>query len=298
MTAVQPIWPSYISKNNSLGLFSSPLKQGIFDKSLKHISIAHKQTYSFIKSLRPDLPIGIAHNVGYYQGKNFLSSPFAEVSWQKFNFQLLDLISAQLDFMGLNYYGVEKLSGIQIKLDPRVEYSDSGRGISPFGLYQVIKRLEKRYGYLKLPYIITENGIADASDKIRPLYVIEHLKVLNQLMKEGISILGYIHWTLTDNFEWSDGYCPKFGLVAVDRTSMKRMKRDSFYFYQSIITTRTISETSQEEAWKQVLNLKNTARPMCRSLDGVTALDEYRFEKFKAIDWRFPKQPHPKNLEH
>jgi beta-glucosidase/6-phospho-beta-glucosidase/beta-galactosidase len=298
MTAVQPIWPSYISKNNPLGLFSSPLKQGIFDKSLKHISIAHKQTYSFIKSLRPNLPIGIAHNVGYYQGKNFLSSPFAEVSWQKLNFQLLDLISAQLDFMGLNYYGVEKLSGIQIKLDPGVEYSDSGRGISPFGLYQVVKRLEKRYGYLKLPYIITENGIADASDKIRPLYVIEHLKVLQQLMKEGISILGYIHWTLTDNFEWSDGYCPKFGLVAIDRSSMRRLKRDSFYFYQSLIKTRTISDASQEEAWKQVLLLKNSPRPMCRSQDGVTALDDYRFEKFKAIDWRFTKQPHPKNLEH
>jgi beta-glucosidase/6-phospho-beta-glucosidase/beta-galactosidase len=287
MTAIQPIWPSYISKNNSLGLFNLPFHQGVFEKSLKNISIAHNQTYRYLKSLRADLPIGIAHNVGDYRGKNFLSSPFAEVSWHKFNFKLLDLISEHLDFMGLNYYGVEKLSGIQIKLDPKVEYSDSGRGISPYGLYHVVKRLEKRYGHLKLPYIITENGIADATDKIRPLYLIQHLKVIERLMKEGVTFLGYIHWTLTDNFEWTDGYCPKFGLVGVDRTSMKRLKRDSFKLYQSIINTRSISEDTQEEAWKQLMSLKNSDRPMCRSRDGVTALDDYRFEKFKAIDWRF-----------
>jgi hypothetical protein len=68
---------------------------------------------------------------------------------------------------------------------------------------------------------------------------------------------------------------------------MKRLKRDSFKLYQSIINTRSISEDSQEEAWTQLMSLKNSDRPMCRSRDGVTALDDYRFEKFKAIDWRF-----------
>jgi beta-glucosidase/6-phospho-beta-glucosidase/beta-galactosidase len=287
MTSIKPIWPSYRKTNNPLGLLNLPLKKGVFSRSLKNISIAHKRVYQLAKKLKPNVLIGIAHNVADYEGVNLLSRLVAKYSWNKFNFDLLDLIAKEQDFIGLNYYGVEKLNGTTLSLDHKTEYSDSGRGISPAGLYKIVHRLQSRYGYLKIPYIITENGIADVSDKIRPLYLIEHLKVINTLMKEGISFLGYIHWTLTDNFEWGDGYCPKFGLVAVDRHSMERVKRDSFYLYQKIISSREISIKEQTESWNLAQSMKNKLRASCRDFDGETALEDYRWEEFKGIDWRF-----------
>ena len=287
MTVVNPIWPSAVTKKNPLGLINLPFHKGIFGRSLKNISIAHKEVFKLLKKMKPTLMIGQAYNVADYEGVNILSDILAKKSWQKFNLDLLDLVSSSQDFIGLNFYGVERVKGTGLSLDKNTEYSDSGRGISPAGLYKIVHRLQKRFGKLGLPYIITENGIADESDKVRPLYLIEHLKVIKTLMNEGIPFLGYIHWTLTDNFEWIDGYCPKFGLVAVDRHSMERLKRDSFYLFQEIIASRKITSERQTEAWNLVQSLKNQPRPSCRGLDGATSLGDYRWEKFIGIDWRF-----------
>ena len=110
----------------------------------------------------------------------------------------------------------------------RYQDDDQARFVGPSG-----------YGY-----VITENGIADGSDPaagqgttrrdgprpaeahglgsdlLRPAYIIEHLAALHHARSVlGVPVRGYIHWTVTDNWEWADGYCPKFGLVAVDRDS-------------------------------------------------------------------------------
>ncbi|MFZ4715639.1 MAG: family 1 glycosylhydrolase [Bacteriovoracaceae bacterium] len=286
MTGLKPIWPSYQSKNHSLELFNLPFKKGLFQKSLENIAEAHKRIYAHVKKIAPQIKVGIAHNVANYRGVNWPSEASALISWHRFNYEMLDLVKDHLDFMGINYYGAENLSGTKLKFDKNYEYSDSGRAISPQGLYKIVHRLQKRYGYLNLPYIVTENGIADESDRIRPLYLIEHLKVVNKLMNEGIKFLGYIHWTLTDNFEWTDGYCPKFGLVGVNRKTMKRTKRESYFLFQRIIESRKITDEDQIEAWEKVATYKNDQRPTCRDLDGEKALDHYRYEKFKGIDWR------------
>ena len=286
-TSIIPLWPSYKTKNNPLGLIDLPFKKGVFTRSLRNISTAHHRVYELAKKIMPEVMIGIAHNVADYEGVNPIGKMMAASSWKKLNFELMDLISDELNFIGLNYYGVEKLRNTSLIFDQNVEYSDSGRGISPAGLYKLVHRFQNRYGYLKIPYIITENGIADEFDKVRPLYLIEHLKVISVLMKEGIPFLGYIHWTLTDNFEWKDGYCPKFGLVSVNRHTMERVKHDSFNLYQEIIATRKISIQRQNEAWSLDQSLKDQQRPSCRDLNCESSLGEYRWETFKGIDWRF-----------
>src|SRR5690606_7328747 len=101
-----------------------------------------------------------------------------------------------------------------VEFSPLAEYNDAGRAIDAEGFYEIIKKYNERYS---LPVFITENGTADEDDLIRPVYLIEHLYAVNKALKENIPVLGYIYRTLSDHLEWSDGYCPKFGLVAVDR---------------------------------------------------------------------------------
>ncbi len=188
------------------------------------------------------------------------------------------------------------LKGLGVTLDENVEYSDSGRGISPNGLYDILKKANKRYNIKKryrskhakiLPFIITENGVADETDLFRPAYLAEHLAAIHQAMQEDIKVLGYIQWTLTDNFEWADGYCPKFGLSAIDRTTWQRKPRGSYYIFKNIIETRTVLQSSRDQYFANIQSHVGQLRPMCRHEDGQTSLREPRYIPIKDVDWRF-----------
>jgi beta-glucosidase len=69
-----------------------------------------------------------------------------------------------------------------------------------------------------LPLYVTENGIATEDDRERIDYLESHLRAVARARREGVDVRGYLHWSAFDNFEWSEGYRPKFGLIAVDRT--------------------------------------------------------------------------------
>ena len=70
-----------------------------------------------------------------------------------------------------------------------------------------------------MPILITENGVADKSDKYRAPFIISHLRQIRKAIDNGAKIIGYLHWSLMDNYEWFDHYRPeaKFGLFYVDR---------------------------------------------------------------------------------
>jgi beta-glucosidase/6-phospho-beta-glucosidase/beta-galactosidase len=87
-----------------------------------------------------------------------------------------------------------------------------------------------------LPLWITENGIADAADSIRPTYVVRHVAVVQDLIAHGMDIRGYTYWSLTDNLEWSEGYEPKFGLYSFDPVTLERTARPSVGVYNQITT--------------------------------------------------------------
>ena len=65
----------------------------------------------------------------------------------------------------------------------------------------------------------------------------EYLHNLKQAMAEGVPVIGYQHWSLMDNFEWAEGYDPRFGLVYVDFKTGKKINKKSGYHYKSIIET-------------------------------------------------------------
>lgn len=75
------------------------------------------------------------------------------------------------------------------------------------------------------------------ADQKRIDYLYKHLLQLHRSIANGIPVKGYFAWSLLDNFEWSYGYSMRFGLVHVDYDTLARTPKDSFYWYQDVITT-------------------------------------------------------------
>ncbi len=111
---------------------------------------------------------------------------------------------------------------------PAVELDHWGREIYPEGLYRSLMRL----GRTGRPVLVTENGLCggpadDPADGKRIRYLRSHLEALDRARRNGVNVIGYLYWTLTDNFEWAEGYDAKFGLVAMDPEDLVRRPRPS-----------------------------------------------------------------------
>jgi beta-galactosidase len=113
-----------------------------------------------------------------------------------------------------------------------LQTSDLGWETYPEGLLDALNAM-KTYGK---PLYVTENGIADEKDALRPSFITEHLKVLERaIAEEKIDVRGYFHWSITDNYEWAKGFGPKFGLYSVDLETKSRKIRKSAEIYREII---------------------------------------------------------------
>jgi beta-glucosidase/6-phospho-beta-glucosidase/beta-galactosidase len=100
--------------------------------------------------------------------------------------------------------------------------TDFGWEVYPPGLREVLSFV----GTLGVPVYVTENGIADATDAHRARYIVDHLATLQGVIADGVAdVRGYFHWSLTDNFEWSSGYYPQFGLFRYDPETGRRRRR-------------------------------------------------------------------------
>lgn len=152
-----------------------------------------------------------------------------------------------LDFVGLNYYtrdfvkntgfDVPGLIGNMCSLETYqhvAKRNDLGWEIYPEGFGHFLRRFA-RHG---LPVLVTENGTAARDDSNRHTFLLLHLWELMRASAEGIPILGYLHWSLLDNFEWADGYSAKFGLVEVDMKTQERRVRESGRWLGEVIRRR------------------------------------------------------------
>lgn len=269
---------------------------------MRNIIDAHKGFYTWAKASLDIASIGVAHNVAYNKAvggmKNIIAKNLVETNDRKMKLFFIDEIHTHIDWLGLNYYAKETIGVTGLIMEEDEEYSDSGRGVFPDGLFYNLMQFHYRYLSEKpVPIIITENGVADESDVMRPSYIVEHLLAVREAMRHGVNVLGYVHWTVSDNWEWADGYCPKFGLVAVDRSTpeLTRTPRGSYYFYKQIVETRKITVKDRTVAWAKLQDavLSNQIRPFCRASDAQTGLDTSFDEQRKhrrnyvPADWRF-----------
>lgn len=147
------------------------------------------------------------------------------------------------DFIGVNYYSRDIVrftikngfkNVIQREVKRNAEVSDLGWEIYPEGMYRILMSVKNRYPGKSV--LITENGIADAKDTKRGKFILDHLQAVEDAMKAGVNVEGYCHWSLMDNFEWDEGFTPRFGLYEVDYATQKRTPRPSASIFSRLAT--------------------------------------------------------------
>ena len=161
----------------------------------------------------------------------------------------MKIISQPIDFIGMNVYQTyrgkagENGTCITIPNDPGYARTNAEWPVTPEALYWGPKFYEERY-HKKL--YITENGLSNQDwifldgqvhDLQRIDFLHRYLYQLKRAVEEGISVEGYFHWTLTDNFEWTSGYNNRFGLVYTDFKNQNRIIKDSGKWYRQVIET-------------------------------------------------------------
>lgn len=164
------------------------------------------------------------------------------------------------DFLGIQYYTQELVAFSPNKpgelfsrrfFPPDAELSPTGFiANQPEGFFEAIK-WGLRFG---VPLIITENGVEDHSDALRPRYLAEHIRQLWRAVNFNYPVKGYFHWSLVDNFEWERGWTQRFGLWELDVETQTRKKRPSADFYAAICKANALSSEMVEEYAPRLMN--------------------------------------------
>ena len=136
------------------------------------------------------------------------------------------------DFMGVQCYSrIHFGPDGQAPNDPHVPTTQMGYEYWPQGVEHCVRRAAAATG---LPVLITESGIATDNDSERITYLTEVLRGVRRALDEGVDIRGFFVWSLLDNFEWSHGFRPKFGLHSVDPVTFARTPKPSASWYRSV----------------------------------------------------------------
>lgn len=187
---------------------------------------AHMEARKVIKEMYPSIKVGITlslHDIQPLDGGE-------EVAIKEWNDEFSHYIPfiENDDFIGVQNY-TRTLVNKEGNMNPPKDsiLTQMGYEYYPKALYNVVKKV---YEEIKRPIFITENGIATDDDNLRISFIKEATGYVKELKDEGIPLLGYMHWSFIDNFEWQKGFSMKFGLVSVDRENgFTRKPKDSLY---------------------------------------------------------------------
>jgi beta-glucosidase len=238
-----------------------------------HVLVAHGSAVQAIRAAAPEADVGIVVNlepkhpatphpldleaaaVAHDQLNRWFLDPVAgrgypedgagAWGWRREEVQNddLELIAAPIDFLGVNYYFREI---VRSPLLPPLEDAPAegertslGWEVYPSGLVEVLEFAASRTG--DLPIYVTENGAAFPVDDVDPTrdpdrvrFLRRHLDAALDAVERGVPLRGFFVWSLLDNFEWAQGYAPRFGIVHVDYETMERRVRDSGRFWTSV----------------------------------------------------------------
>lgn len=230
---------------------------------------AHAAAYKAIHELQPESRVGYAlhyrpmvprikwspldrlmRNIRY-NGLNmaFPSAISTGVMKSPIGNQSIPEAKGTQDYLGLNYYSVDT---VWFDITKSTElFSNSGYPKDadmsdtnfianiPEGIFDSIKWIERTYP--NLPIIITENGVEDSGDHLRPRYLAQHLHQVWRAVNFNWQVKGYFHWSLVDNFEWERGWTQRFGLWGLDVDTQKRIRRPSVDLYAEVCKENGIS---------------------------------------------------------
>jgi len=239
----------------------------LMEKAFRNIVQAHCRAYDAIKSVTKK-PVGVIYANTAFEPLTEADRDAAEMAERDGRWRFFDAIihgklgdetredlKNRLDWIGVNYYtrtvirkkgdgyagvpgyghGCERNS---LSQDGRPT-SDFGWEFYPEGLQDVLLKYWRRYG---LRMYVTENGISDEGDYQRPYYLTTHLYNVKKAIEGGADVRGYLHWSLTDNYEWASGFSQRFGLIQVDYESKRQFWRPSALVYKEIAKNRGIPD--------------------------------------------------------
>jgi beta-glucosidase len=228
---------------------------------------AHASAYHTIHAIRPDASVGLAHQYrGFHPARRnalinkriaaFRSRAFNDAipnavtngrfQFLRWKFQIPEARRTQ-DFLGLNYYTQESVEFNLLRpMDVfKAGGYEEGSDLSPTGF--IANKPEGFWDALRwakgfhLPIFITENGIEDEYDQIRPRYIASHIHRLWKAVNFNWDVRGYYYWSLVDNFEWERGWTQRFGLWGLNPRTQERKKRKSADFFAEICRTNAMT---------------------------------------------------------
>ena len=240
----------------------------------------HAAAYALIHGARSDAQVGIAQHVrAFVPWRNLapLDRITAQLIDRAFILDFLDAIhtgkldmamtgqsleipglASTMDYVGVNHYGrayvktrVNAPQKYEILFhdpdEPGEEWSDLGWAADEAALTRVLTRFHARYAR---PLYVLENGVADAApdDLRRQRLLVRHAHAIWVAVQQGADVRGYFHWSLVDNFEWAEGFDPRFGLYAIDyERDFVRTPRASVDVYRAIAQANAVSA----ELWRK-----------------------------------------------
>ena len=199
------------------------------------LAAAHRRAVETLRAGRGRYPVGLTYAFPVLEcmegGEPFL----AEV--RETTQMYLDAARAD-DFVGLQCYTRNRVGAEGLRPPPPgARITANGWEYYP----QAVERALREVGSITaVPILVTENGIATDDDAERIDYMDAALRGLHRCVEDGVDVRGYFHWSLLDNFEWADGYHPRFGLLSVDRCSFERTLKPSAHWFGQVARTNRL----------------------------------------------------------
>lgn len=238
-------------------------------RALRNLLRCHAAAYHTIKEKQPQALVGTAKNMAVFQprpGGGRVDKWWAgRISWLfndlwhdslqhgRFRWPVgrghIKHLQGSFDFIGINYY-----TRYYVKFPPQKKLYDDDWGpdavvsdgnygeVYADGIFQMIKHVLR---YDK-PIYITENGLPDQADALRPSFLISHLREIWRAISFCFPVMGYYHWSLVDNFEWDRGWTQRFGLIKMDPETQERRVRASGRLYREICRSGCVTSDMAE----------------------------------------------------
>jgi beta-glucosidase len=222
---------------------------------LAHVSIAHHERRLVPRNPASPVDRMLARPPDYLFNRWFLRSCVAGRMLPPVGRgEVVPGLAGSLTYLGLNHYTTEAVS-LDLRAPgrlfgrheamPGLPISRAGWAIDPSALRTALTDLSSEFA---LPILITENGVADDHDELRPAYLRDHLHAVADAIDAGVDVRGYLYWTAWDNFEWVEGYTQRFGLIAVDLETQQRIPKPSAALFAEICRTRQLPDATSAYA--------------------------------------------------
>ena len=214
----------------------SPFMYATSSKATEVILTAHRRAVEAIKSASSTFPVGITlalQDIQAAEGGEKRAARMRKV----INDIYLESLTGD-DYVGVQIYSRVRSGPLGV-LPPEdgIELTQMGYEFWPEALEAAIRDAIAKSG---LPVIVTENGIATTDDTRRIAYVQRALQGVINCLNDGLDVRGYTYWSAFDNYEWSFGYRPTFGLIAVDRETQRRTVKPSARWLGSVARANSI----------------------------------------------------------